>query len=139
MIKRKWRLVGGAVLASLGVVGLVFWLLWPHTAITPENAAMIRKGMTLAEVESLFGGPARNESDMPDNFINDAFVLADPAEIKAGRLHPGPRPPDEKRWASPGYVVVVHFDDSGRVVRHGLFTFDVDRSLLDKVRRWLRL
>src|SRR4051812_9676536 len=47
------------------------WVLWPHTEITPENAAKIRKGMTLAEVEAILGGPAR--CDTTDSFrINPA-------------------------------------------------------------------
>jgi len=37
-------------------------VLWPPTAITPENAAKIEKGMTLTDVETILGGPARDES-----------------------------------------------------------------------------
>jgi hypothetical protein len=138
MTTRRRLLLFGlpAALVLLGVGAVV---LWPRpSAITPENAKKIQKGMTLAEVEELLGGPARNESGMPDNFINDAFVIADAEEIKMGRLRPGPRPFKDKRWAVPGYLIVVDFDDSGLVVRHQNFTVDVHRSFLDRLRRWLR-
>jgi hypothetical protein len=122
-----------ALLLALGAL-----LVWPRrSAIAPANAERIQEGMPLAAVEELLGGPARNESGMPDNFVNDAFVLADADAVKAGRLRPGARPFDERRWASPGYVVVVECDDSGRVLRHAQFTFRVDSPFLDRLRRWL--
>jgi hypothetical protein len=128
---RRRRLLLFALIAGTAIVGtFAAWLLWPHSAITRENAAKIQMDMTLAEVEELLGGPARNESNMPDNFINDAFVVA---------RHRGAQPFEERRWASPGFVVLVHFDDSGRVIRLTNFDFNVDRSLIDKLRRWLRL
>jgi hypothetical protein len=114
------------ILASVAVLAVGAWLLWPRTAITRENAAKIKEGMTLAEVEAILGGPARNESDMPDNFINDAFVMN------------GEQPFTEKRWASPGRVVILHFDDSCRVIRRTTTDFGVDHSLFDMVRRWFR-
>jgi hypothetical protein len=130
-----WVLPAALVLLSVGA-----WLLRPRPSpITEENAAKIQKGMMLTEVEALLGGPARNESAMPDNLINDAFVNADPDEIQAGRLHPGARPFEDKRWASPGFVVLVDFDDSGRVVRHSHTSFHADTPFLDKLRRWLHL
>jgi hypothetical protein len=122
--RRRFLLFSLAAVAGLVVAG---WLIWPRTEITRENAAKIKEGMTLAEVEAIFGGPARSESDLPDNFINDAFVM--------GGVHPF----TEKRWASPGRVVIVHFDDSCRVMRYNTADFDVDRSLLDIVRRWFRI
>jgi hypothetical protein len=138
MTRRRLLLFG--LPAALLLLGVSSWLLWPRpTAITREHAAKIQKGMTLADVEELLGGPARNESDMPDNFINDAFVTADTDEMKMARLRPGARPFENKRWASPGFVVLVDFDDSGRVIRHSNCAFEVDKSLLDKLRRWLRL
>jgi hypothetical protein len=82
--------------------------------------------MTLAEVEDLLGGPARNESDLPDNFIGDAFDNS-------------ARPFEDKRWASPGLIVFVDFDDAGRVERHSTYSFRVDWSPLDRLRRWLHL
>ena len=134
------RLLVFGLPASLMLLAASGWLLWPRpTAITRGHAAKIQKGMTLADVEELLGGPARNESDMPDNFINDAFVNADTDEMKMAHLRPGARPYEDKRWASPGFVVLVDFDDSGRVIRHSNCSFEVDKSLLDKLRRWLRL
>jgi hypothetical protein len=58
MTRKHWAIVLMLV-ACAGVVGA--WLLWPRTAITRENAAKIEPGMTVAEVEAIFGGPARDE------------------------------------------------------------------------------
>jgi hypothetical protein len=124
------RLLLLALPVALVLLGVGALVLWPRTSITRENAEKIEEGMTLAEVEALLGGPARNESGLPDNFINDAFVNVDAC---------GTPPFAERRWASPGYVVIVSFDGSGRVTRHSHADFDVDRSPLDKLRRWLRM
>jgi hypothetical protein len=52
-----------ATLLALGVSG---WLLWPRpSAITRENAAKVLVGMTLAEVEVILGGPARDDTTGP--------------------------------------------------------------------------
>lgn len=124
---RRLLQFGLIVAALVAVCLLTAWLLQPWTAITQENAAKITEGMTLADVEEILGGPARNESGMPDNFINDAFVMR------------GVQPFTEKRWASSGRIVIVHFDDSWRVTRHTTGDFAVDRSLFDKIRRWFRV
>jgi hypothetical protein len=102
----------------------------PRSAITAQNAAKIEDGMTLAEVEAILGGPARNDSDLPDNFINDAFVV---------RNLRGRPPSAEKRWATNISVVVVHFDDAGRVIQQVHFAYDMERSPWDKLRHWLGL
>src|SRR4051812_40868610 len=63
MLTRRRVLVFG--IPGAFVAGLVItWLLWPRTAITADNAAKVREGMTLAEVEALLG-PARDESTGP--------------------------------------------------------------------------
>lgn len=60
------RLLLFGLLAGFTVVGmLVAWLFLPRTAITPKNAAKIQVGMTRSEVESILGGPARDESTGP--------------------------------------------------------------------------
>jgi outer membrane protein assembly factor BamE (lipoprotein component of BamABCDE complex) len=124
-MRRRRGLLFSAAAVVLALLAVAVWVVPPRTKITPENAAKIEEGMTLAKVEELLGGPARNESDLADNFINDAFVLVES------------RPFIDRRWASRGYVVLVAFDDSGRVLRHSDMAFDVDRSFLDKLRRWL--
>jgi hypothetical protein len=130
MTRRRLLLI--TMVTTLVVLGAGIWLLWPRpSAISPENRAKIEKGMTLADVEEILGGSARNESNMPDNFINDAFVNSD--SMKMG---PGAMPFYDKRWAISGYVIIVDFDDSGRVIRHTDFAYNADRSFLDKLRRW---
>jgi hypothetical protein len=53
-----------ALLAALAV-GSSVWLLWPRTAITLGNVDKIREGMMLEEVETILGGPPRDDSTGP--------------------------------------------------------------------------
>jgi hypothetical protein len=63
---RTRRLLLFAVPAGLAVALIAAWLLWPRTAITRENAEKIQVGMTLAEVEAILGGPARDDQSPGD-------------------------------------------------------------------------
>jgi hypothetical protein len=99
-----------AVALSLAVA----WLLWPRTAITRENAARIQEGMTLAEVEAILGGPAREE----------------------GGRYPVIMGRKETQWSTPDLLVCVTFGDDERVWAVQVFH---DDGLLAMLRRWLRL
>jgi outer membrane protein assembly factor BamE (lipoprotein component of BamABCDE complex) len=45
---------------ALAVLAVGLWLISPaSSAITRANAAQVQKGMTLEEVETILGGPAR--------------------------------------------------------------------------------
>jgi hypothetical protein len=61
MTTRRRLLVFGLLATVTGLSVGGSWLLWlrPTTAITRENAAKIKEGMTLAEVEAILG-PERN-------------------------------------------------------------------------------
>jgi hypothetical protein len=63
-VRRRLFIVLG-LLACLLLAGCVAWLLWPRTAITRENAVLIRQGMTVPEVEAILVGPARDETTGP--------------------------------------------------------------------------
>jgi hypothetical protein len=57
MTRRTRRLLLLALPAGLAVALVAAWLHWPRpSAITRENAAKIRAGMTLAEAENSPGG-----------------------------------------------------------------------------------
>ncbi len=128
-----------AVPAALGVLAVGVWLLWPHTAITRANAAKVQPGMTLAEVEAILGGPARDDTTGP-------VVCEEPPEFA---------PPDAQgrryritfvdmrpllRWHSDEVQVRIHFDDDGRVTDcHSFLMRRAEETLLDRVRRWLGL
>jgi SmpA / OmlA family len=127
MTRRSRRLVLFALTAGLPVALIAAWLVWPRTAITRENAAQIREGMTRSEVEAILGRT------------------------------PIPRPTDRKIWhRTPNgaemfvgdywwegdMVVIVAFDDAGKVRETQTFEVPDSRrrdTFLDKVRRWLHL
>jgi hypothetical protein len=124
------------------------WLLWPRTAITRENAAKIQVGMTMAEVEAILGGPARDEMTGP--------CVPDLTEEERGRAGPSRMSEQRRidllvataptaavpwpRWRSDRVAVVVLFDTDGRVSDCLSFPVRrVDEGPLDRLRRWLGL
>src|SRR5438270_777500 len=92
------------LLACGPLVAGVAWLLWPSTAITQENAATIRERMTLAEVEAILGGPARDETTGP---VEVGF-LAHKRYATAIPLH-------RHEWQSDEVLVAVECDAEGKV------------------------
>jgi hypothetical protein len=129
------------------VAGLVtgLWLLWPRTAITLENAAQIREGMTKQEVEAILGGPPRNETTGPvtvepaDATALLQFAVAEPVHgIKL--LDEQADPPSLRTWRSNQALVCVALDPGERVLRFVAIPLRrVDETLLDMLRRWLRI
>jgi hypothetical protein len=96
------------VMLGVGGLGFVPWSvnLEPKPGVTPENAARIREGMTLAQVEAILAVPARDEtrrrsfnSDWVRSWWSDSssysfrvYVRFSPAERVTGVLTNGRRP-----------------------------------------------
>ncbi len=154
MHTRSRRLLLLAVVAVAMALASGTWLLWPRTAITRENAAKIKEGMTLAEVEAILGGPARH--DTTDSFcINPAdfegpinFDFRSGHEYGRGYLILAlPTQMDgevigwQRGWVSVRgrALVVVRFNRGNRVVEVLYGPVSPGESLLDMLRRWLRL
>jgi hypothetical protein len=138
---------------AAAVVGLAVgvWLLWPCTAITRDNVAKIRKGMTRAEVEAILGGPARNEENDDEEGVpmrvmgpwqgtkgNHFF-----SDFQEGEVLGVPRSTlvgDTNHWISRQLVVRIDFDSEGRVAYWGWLPVSrADSGPLDMIRRWLHL
>src|SRR4051812_29388784 len=126
MTRRRWLLLGMLVAAAVVAAGL--WLNQPpRSAINAENAAKIEIGMTLAEVEAVLGGPARDETTGP---VNDV--------IFGGELMLPGGPSAE--WVSDEYRVWVWLDSEGRVDLYSDSPVQrLPETPLEKLRRWLRL
>jgi hypothetical protein len=122
MTRRRLLLLALPVALALLAVGAT-WLLLPQTAITRANAARIKPGMTLAQVEAILGGPARHEGD-------------------SGVLIQGV-PPLE--WETDGLLVCVSFSREGFYDPVGSGQVDHcnvhsrEQILLEEFRRWLGL
>jgi hypothetical protein len=108
MLRYRLLLIGLVALLCCAVVVII---LRPGEAITPANAKYIQPGMTVAEVEELLGGAARNESNLPDDFPGNDFVEDN---LGFGKE-------DNRRWISKRYVVIVSFDASGHVRKSDVF------------------
>lgn len=62
MTRRRWMLLS----LCCHVAGIAMYLAWPRpSASNAENAARIRPGMSVAKVQEILGGPARDESTGP--------------------------------------------------------------------------
>jgi hypothetical protein len=97
--------------------------------------------MTVAEVEAILGGPARNESTGPVEPDGSANVISavrfdGPAIIEDLDLSSL----GDAAWQSDHVSVNVLYDSAGCVVQVGVTPVHrVHESPLDKLRRWLRL
>jgi hypothetical protein len=130
------------ILPAILVALAVLWLLRPQTAITPENAASIRVGMTVAQVEEILGGECRDESTGPiwsdesDGEDVDRALATFCRQFYLQGTSPAPPP----RWTSDRSIVLVAFDQDDRV--HSYDTISVHRVNEDPLTilgRWLRL
>ena len=135
MRRRRLLLFGLVTLAMFGAGG---WLLLPHTAITPANAARIRIGMTRAEAVAILGGPARSE--LEGVFAPD-FTTGDPKET-AARLAAVRKATSlgAEGWYSERFAIWVAFDDADRVAAVASCPARrFEESIWNKLRRRLRL
>jgi hypothetical protein len=143
--RRRYLLLAMVAVAVVLAVGS--WLLSPRTAITPENAAKIKKGMTLVDVKSILGGSERDESTGPlaaaDPVFDDdgrADVWLFQAQTMVGSMEPGVfirgRP---SCWTSNHAIVRVHFDTQDEVVSCHVLSVRPDEGISHMIRRWLGL
>ena len=139
MTHRRVLLLGSvAVVAAVAVMG---WSLWPApTAITTDNAARIKDGMALAEVEAILGGQARDEATGPVERIEPPeFAPPDPRGISY-RIEIVDMRANVQRWESDQARVWVHFDDNGIVTDCQVFALRrQEEGALAVLRRWLHL
>jgi hypothetical protein len=137
---RRRRFLFLSLAAAVVALAIGVWLLWPRTAITWENYERIQIGMTLAEVEVILGGPARDESTGPlvpaSPDVDDSQVDLFPVSYN-WRVLVRSRP---MCWTSDRLMARVDFDDAGRVAgMDHLAVRRADEGILDRLRRWLGL
>jgi hypothetical protein len=141
MTRRVLLMFGLLSIAALGLAG--FWLLWPSSAINRENAAKIRDGMSLAEVEAILGGPARDDSTGPvmaDLHDDDGRPLTERELIRTLAGMWENNIPAPKFWRSNQVMIGVHLDPSGRVARcEVLRVRRIQAGPMDILRRWFGL
>ena len=139
MTRRRVLLLGSVAVAA--VLAVAVWVVWPTaTAITADNAARIKEGMTSAEVEAILGGPARDETTGPVERIEPPEFAPPDSRGVAWRITIADLRPDLQRWESDQARVWVHYDLEGRV--NDCQVFPVRRapeSALAALRRWLGL
>jgi hypothetical protein len=118
---RPHRFLFLSIAAIAVAVGI--WTLWPRSAITLQNMKRIKAGMTLAEVEQILGGPARDESSGATAFVQTA---------------PGPSRgfDDSRRWIGQEHGVTVWFANQ-QVISLNIGIVVWPESVLDIFRRWL--
>jgi hypothetical protein len=130
MTRRRLLLLG--LLVSLIALGAGTWLFLPRTAITRENAEKIQKGMKLAEVEAILGGPERDEST--------GRLEQDGSDDDPARKYVDAVIGKRKNWRSDRVIIDVYMDAAGRVqVCYRLKVRRMHESPVAVFRRWLHL
>ena len=139
MSARRKILLRLTVIAALGIIafGVWSWLVWtPPHRITKRHAEQIRKGLTLAEINQLFGvGPGDYRSAWNKQKLEKrSSVLKDDPVV--------PFVEDTKKdgwtfanWLSDECGVCVYFDRDGEVAFAWVETWS--ESVGEKVKRWL--
>ena len=127
MPRRRLILVATLLLAA-GV-----WLARPaSTQITMENASRIKEGMTLAEVEAILGGPARDELRRETDHYQRMVMTGSEAHfyrsespfwrqtrswnIQLWEYPSSTEPGNESRWTSRCCTLLVRIDANDRIV-----------------------
>jgi hypothetical protein len=121
------RLVLLALPVALVLLGTGAWIVWPRqprTAITPENAAKIQKSMTLAEVEAILDGPARDET-------HGVGYFRIPPLCDLGV--------ERREWIGPDCSIRVVLLDNQVFHLMEDETYYSAESALQRIRRWLHL
>src|ERR1043166_7205079 len=110
--------------------------MWPNSsAINLENSKRVRQGMTVAEIEEILGGPARDESpaDSKRQYVGPQWKpirLEGVAELENGEF--------ERTWRSADCEIVVIFDADGCAITHGVnHPIDDHESFWRTFRRYL--
>ncbi len=144
------RLLLLAVVAVVVALAGGLWALWPRSAITRENFAKIREGMTKDQVEAILDGPSRDESTGPidvdwgnasegaewDRMTPEERLRVQFEWFRELRNYSGM--PTE--WKSDCAVIHVCFDGRGTVMEQTFYPARrMPESVVDKVRRWLHL
>jgi hypothetical protein len=146
MLKRRRHVLLLTLPAVAAALAVGVWLLWPRTAITRDNATKIQPGMTLAAVEAILYGPARDETTAPvtaDLDESEPEALARRAKLYqldmklAVIADWGHR---RLTWQSDYVMIAVAFDPDERVTECiSLPMRRVSDSPLAMLRRWLAL
>jgi hypothetical protein len=138
-LRCRLLLIAISLLTCLLLAGGIAWLRTRQTAITSENAARIKEGMKLVEVEAILGGPPRD-----DALKLLAFQRADGSKVAMSHSELSQflvlDEPWTKHWLSDEVLVEITFDDAGRVTSCAVEPVRIaGESPLATLRRWLGL
>lgn len=135
---KRWLLLLG-LFGFLAVLGVSVYLLMPRSAINRGSFEKIRVGMTHTEVESIMGGPGRNDATGGLELNPPCKIPPFPDDLTEIVQFPSDPDPQMMRntWASDAFIAFVEFDDDGRVKQvQGVPVARVHRlTLIEKVRR----
>jgi hypothetical protein len=122
MTKKRRLLISVGILAACVCGTLVVFALLPEPGVTKANFERIQIGMTEADAEAIFGRPSGRTLVIKED-ESVATICFDPGKGCA--------------WLGPDGDVMAFFDADGRISKANWI--DHERTLLEKIRDWLRL
>ena len=120
---KKRLLLRLGLVAVVGFLGLWLLLWWTAPTISRENYAKIEDGMTKAEVISIMNnGPDYAPGELKDHGPFLGYRLDETGHV----------------WQAAEFRIHVFFDRDDKVIAKAIMERPSNRTLLQKVRRWLR-
>jgi len=132
VIAMKTRTKIGISIWALIIFGLILFVCisLPSQGISEENFHRVECGMTLSEVENILG-PANWDGTIPDELNMRLIGECVPKTPQIG---------SSSSWATNELVITVDFGARSEVIRCSLAKRrEREESILDNIRRWLRL
>ena len=124
----SWRWFLGSAIGIAGIGLLVLWAQVPKDPITAHNILKIDKGLTVAEVEAIFGVPPGDYST--ERKWNEERIIPP--------FTPDGKPREGNVWGGDSHLIVVQVDDHGIVTDYNCMCRGYE-TWADILRRRLRL
>ncbi|MBV9126136.1 MAG: hypothetical protein JO112_22530 [Planctomycetes bacterium] len=123
-------LAAGVGVVFLSLLALAVWFFWPsnNPNVTPENFAKIKGGMTLADVEKIFGKGKATTADDLAKTLNNEKTTAGPNFAGPGTVGQPPSTAQLYKWKNHNDTLYVCCVDSSNVKQRVFYAVYITRE-----------